>query len=278
MKCEQAQELITGLVDNQLSDLERSAIESHLEDCPRCEWAYAQEQALKREIRKVVAASVVAPASLRKKILSDQRIFPKEAESPKGWNKLVLPLRRPVLGLALLVIVVIPMFYFMRPPAQPISLLALQLQEKIIVGEVSLRAARSQEELNSWLSGAVDGKFGPMVYDFSSLNVKPVGGLVREVKGRKVLVAVFRGDSLYVDCFTFIGTEEDAPKDATVFFDLEKKMKFYNFSRDGIHAVLHREGNVICILFSNMPPEKLLSLVRSSSPHTHMPVPAGSKL
>jgi Putative zinc-finger len=269
MKCEQTQELITGLVDNQLSDLERSAIESHLEDCPRCEWAYAQERALKREIRKV-AASVVAPAGLRKKILSDQRIFPKEAESPKGWNKLLQPLRRPVLGLALLVIVVIPILYLMRPPTQPISLTALQLQEKIIGGEVSLRSASSQEELNSWLSGAVDGKFGPMVYDFSSLNVKPVGGLVREVKGRKMLVAVFRGDSLYVDCFTFIGTEEDAPKDATVFFDPEKKIKFYNFSRDGIHAVLHREGNVICILFSNMPLEKLLSLVRSSSPHSHM--------
>ena len=93
-----------------------------------------------------------------------------------------------------------------------------------------------------------------------------------------MLVAVFRGDSLYVDCFTFNGTEEDAPKDATVFFDPEKKMKFYNFSRDGIHAVLHREGNVICILFSNMPLEKLLSLVRSSSPHTHMRVASESKL
>jgi len=278
MKCEQAQELITGLVDNNLSDLERSTIESHLVDCPRCEWGYEQEQALKREIRKV-AASVVAPAGLRRKILSDQRIFPKETESPKRWNKLVLPLqplRRPVIGFALLVILVILLVYFMQPPSQPISLAALRLQEQIIGGEVSLWEARSQEELNNWLSRAVDNKFGPMVYDFSSLNVKPIGGLVQEVKGRKMLVAVFRGDSLYVDCFTFIGTDEDAPKDAKVVFDPEKKMKFYTFSSDGIHAVLHREGNVICILVSNLPLEELLSLARGSSPHTRMQVSAES--
>lgn len=275
--CEQAQELITGLVDNELSDLERYTIESHLKDCPRCEWAYARERALKREVRQV-AASVVAPAGLRRKILSDQRIFPQKSESPKGWHKLVLPLHRPVLGFALLVIGVICTLYVMWPPTQPMSLTALQLQEKIIGGEVTLRQASSQEELNSWLTQAVDGKFGPMVYDFSSTNVKAVGGLVQEVKGRKMLVAVFRGDGLYVNCFTFIGTEDDAPKNATVFFDPEKKIKFYTFSKDGIHAVLHREGNVVCILFSNMPPEELLSLVRGSSPHTHMRVPAESRL
>jgi anti-sigma factor (TIGR02949 family) len=280
MKCEQVQELITGLVDNELSDLERSTIESHLEECPTCEWAYEQERALKREIRKV-GATVVAPAGLRKKILSDQRIFPKETESPKRWTKLVLPLqpfRRPVFGLALLVILVILSLYFMQPSSQPISLAALRLQEKIIRGEVHVREARSQQELNNWLSRAVDSQFGPIVYDFSSMNVKPVGGLVQEVKGRQMLVAVFRGNSLYVSCFTFLGTEEDAPKNATVFFDRDKKMKFYIFSTDGIHAVLHREGNVICILVSNMPPEELLSLVRGSSPHSHIRVPLESKL
>jgi len=277
MTCEQAQELITGLVDNRLSDLERATIESHLDDCPRCESAYERERALKREIRKV-AASVVAPASLRRKILSDQRIFPSEAESPKGWHRLVLPLRRPVLGLALLVIVVVSTLYLMRSPIQPISLTALQLQEKIIGGKVSLREAKSQEELNNWLSRAVDGKFGPMVYDFSSISVRLVGGLVQDVQGRKVLVAVFRGNSLYVNCFTFIGTEEDAPKNAMALFDPETKMKFYTFSKDGIHAVLHREGNVICILTSNMPLEELLSLVRGSSPHTHIRISAESGL
>ena len=277
MNCKQAQELITGLVDNELSDLERSAIENHLETCSRCEAAYAQERALKIEIRKV-ATGMVAPASLREKILSDQQTFPRETEVPNRWNKLVLPLRRPALVLPLLAIGVISTLYLVLWTVQPVSLTALQLQEKIVGNEVSLHEARSQEELNRWLTQAVDGKFGPMVYDLSSLNVKPVGGLVQDVEGRKMLVAVFRGDSLYVNCFTFIGTEEDAPKNATVFFDPAKNIKFYTFSEKGIHAVLHREGDVICILFSNMPTEQLLSLVRGSSPHGHVRMPAESRL
>ena len=32
------------------------------------------------------------------------------------------------------------------------------------------------------------------------------------------------------------------------FFDPEKSVQFYTLSRDEIHAVLHREGDVICVL------------------------------
>src|SRR5262249_21868231 len=116
---------------------------------------------------------------------------------------------------------------------------------------------------------AVDGKFGPMGYDFSHLGVRPIGGTVQEVEGRQILVAGFGGNGRSITCFTFLGTEEDGPKNATVFFDPGTKNQFYSFSRKGINAVLHREDNTICILTSNMPPEELLSVVRSQSPHKH---------
>ena len=35
------------------------------------------------------------------------------------------------------------------------------------------------DALTTWLRRAVDGKFGPLGYDFSTLNVKPVGGTVQ---------------------------------------------------------------------------------------------------
>ncbi|HEV8341241.1 MAG TPA: zf-HC2 domain-containing protein [Candidatus Binatia bacterium] len=273
MKCEQAEELISALIDNELSDPERSSIEGHLRDCPRCQRAYEWERSLNREIR-TVSASVVAPVDLRQRILSDQRTMPKEAESSNGRSKLILrlqPFLRPAFASALLVILVISMFFLMQPPSQSISLAALQIRAKIDRGEVSLREATNTDELHAWLHHAVHGKFGPLGYDFSPLGVKPIGGTVQEVKGRQILVAFFRGNGLSITCFTFLGTEEDAPKEATVFFDPETKIRFYSFSRDGIHAVLHREDNIICMLTSNMPPEELLSLVRSSSPHKHRP-------
>jgi anti-sigma factor RsiW len=275
MKCEEAEELISALADNELSDRERSSIEGHLRDCPRCQRAYEWHQSLNSEIR-TVSASVVAPIDLRQRILSDQHTMPKEAESSNGGSKLILrlqPFLRPAFASALLVILLISIFFLMQRPSQPISLTALQIRAKIDEGEISLQEATNTDELHDWLRHAVDGKFGPLGYDFSPLGVKPIGGTVREVEGRQILVAVFRGNGLSIMCFTFLGTEEDAPKNATVFFDPETRIRFYSFSRNGINAVLHREDNTICMLTSNMPAEELLSLVRNSSPHKNRHAP-----
>jgi len=68
MKCEQAEELISTLADNELSDPQRSSIEDHLKDCPRCQRAYEWHRSLNSEIR-TVSASVVAPDDLRRRIL-----------------------------------------------------------------------------------------------------------------------------------------------------------------------------------------------------------------
>ena len=264
MKCEEAQELITALADEELSRLERASIEAHLEDCPRCRWAYAQEQALKREIHKI-GVSISVPAELKRKILTDHGVPPQELEPLRGWNKMALPFRpffRPAFGLALLLIVLLPMIYLMQPHSQPISLAALEIQEKIMGGELSLQTAKNQNELRDWQIRSVNGKFAPMGYDLLPKHFQPVGGVVQDVNGRKMLVTVFKGTGMSVTCFTFLGTEEDAPKDASVIFDHGRNINFYAFSKNGYNAVLHRIDNVICILVSKMPTEELLDLAR----------------
>src|SRR5262244_1227179 len=271
MNCKEAEELISALIDDELSDLERSSIEGHLRDCPRCRRAYQWERALNREIR-MVGASVVAPVDLRQRVLSDQRTTRKEGKYSNGASKLILhlqPFLRPAFASALLVILLLSIIFLMQRPSQPISLASLEIRAKIDRNEVALQEATDTDELHTWLRRAVDGKFGPLGYDFSPLNVKPIGGTVQEINGRQILVAVFGGNGLSITCFTFLGTEEDAPKNATVFFDPETRIRFYSFSRNGINAVLHRENNTICMLTSNMPPEELLSVVRSQSPHKH---------
>lgn len=85
MKCEEAQELITALIDDELSDSERSSIESHFKGCVRCRFVYEQEQALKREVR-VAGASVSTPPGLREKILSELGIASQRDEAFKKWE------------------------------------------------------------------------------------------------------------------------------------------------------------------------------------------------
>ena len=274
MKCEEAGELISALADNELFDPERSSVEGHLRGCPRCHRAYEWHQSLNHEIR-TVSASMIAPTDLRQRILSGQRTLPKKAKSNLR-GRLLLQVKsflRPAYALAVIVVVTVSIFLLMPAPNQSISLKALQIRAKIDEGQISLQRATNTNELHDWLRRAVGGKFGPLGYDFSPLGVKPVGGTVQEVEGRQILVAVFGGNGLSIICFTFLGTEEDAAKNATIFFDPETKISFYSFSRNGINAVLHREGNTICMLTSNMPAEELLSLVKSSSPHNHRPAP-----
>ncbi len=170
---------------------------------------------------------------------------------------------RPAFALALLVLLLVPTFYLMWPTRGSISLAALQAHAKINSGDLSFNRAASEQEIKAQLARSVGGRFAPMGYDLSTVGLKPVGGLVQDVDKRKVLVAVYRGAAPSVSCFTFLGTEQDAPPQARAFFDPEKKISYYTFSEGTMNGVMHRVGERICLLVSKMPMNKLLDLARS---------------
>jgi len=267
MNCEEARELITALIDNEFSELERALIESHLEECARCRRAYEQERALKREIHNA-GISMMAPADLKRKILADHGMSAKEREFFTGWKETLFfrPFGQPAFAFALLFLILLPTIYFlMQPHSERISLVALQTQSRIARGEVSLQKSTNQKELREWQIRTVNGQFSPMEYDLSAMGLQLTGGLVQNIDGRQVLVTVYSGGGRSITCFTFLGTEEDAPKDATIVFDQNHSVKFHTFSKSGYNAVLHRQGNVICLLVSNMPKQELLSVARGST-------------
>ena len=115
MNCTEAAERITALVDNELSDLERRVVEPHIISCSRCGYAFELEQELKRQIH-AVGARIMAPPALREKILADRRIFPETKAAVAGWGWVLAtgPLVRPVLVVALLALLVVPLSFFLR--------------------------------------------------------------------------------------------------------------------------------------------------------------------
>ena len=268
MNCEEARELVTALIDNQIFDSERPLIETHLKECAACRRAYEQERALKAEIHNL-GTRLTAPAEFHKKILTNHGMLPNKARSFTEWKD-ILSFRlfgHRAFAFALLLIVLLPAIYLLTQRSQSVSLAALQIESKIARGELSLRTANSQKELRDWQIRAVNGKFVPMAYDLTAMNLKPIGGLVQDLDGRKMLVTVYSGAEQSITCFTFIGNENDAPQDAAVVFDQSRKINFYLFSRNGYNAVLHREGNVICLLVSpEMSAHELLDIIRSQ-PH-----------
>src|SRR5499427_2075571 len=122
MKCEQAEELISALIDDELSDPERSSIEGHLKDCPTCQRAYEWGRVLNREMH-TVSASVVASVDLRQRILTDQRTSTKESKSTLR-SRLLLQFQsfvRPAYALALIAIVAVSIFFLVSAPNEPLS-------------------------------------------------------------------------------------------------------------------------------------------------------------
>ena len=268
MICKEANELITALVDNELLDLERQAVEGHLKNCLNCRNIYQQEQELKRHLH-TIGDRVATPPKLINRILSDPRISPRPAipqQGWQGWMDLLWPVRvmaRPAFALALLILLLVPTFYLMWPTGGSISLAALEAHAKINSGDLSFTQAASKQELKNHLVRSVEGRFAPMGHDLSAVGLKPVGGLLHEVGDRKVLVAVYRGTAPSVSCFTYMGTEKDAPPQARKIVDAVKKINYYTFTDGNMNGVMHRVGKRICLLVSKMPMDKLLNIARA---------------
>ncbi|HET8564730.1 MAG TPA: anti-sigma factor [Candidatus Binatia bacterium] len=265
MKCEDAQQLITGLIDNELSAEERRLIEIHLRDCHTCRFIHHEEAALKEELR-AATVTVTAPPELWKRVRGSRPM--EVGAAHRSWKNVgwEMPTLRPALALALLLILVLPLFHSWWP-AERISIAALGTHERILTGKMALMRAESPQEITHKLVRSVRGEVTPMGYDLEVMKLRPVGGAVEKIGKRNILVTVYEGEGPTITCFTFLGTEEDAPQDAESFFDPEKKIRFFTYSKDGVHAVLHREGKIICILVSSMPMAELLAIARMKAKH-----------
>ncbi|MGZ8444475.1 MAG: hypothetical protein ACXWXZ_13840, partial [Candidatus Binatia bacterium] len=121
--------------------------------------------------------------------------------------------------------------------------------------------------LRQELARAVGGRFAPIVFDLSMMKLYPVSGFVQKLGDRELLVTVYQGAGPPITCFTLLGSEADAPERAERFYDADTKLNFFSFSQDGINAVLHKEGDIICILVSKMSPADILALLRGKSAH-----------
>jgi hypothetical protein len=267
MNCAQAQELITALVDNELDPGVRPALEAHIDECSGCRLGFEEELALKRKVR-VAGERMHAPAQLRSRILSDRRIFPEKRRSARQWLKDLWPaspVYRTAIALSFLILLILPTYYLSNRVSPPVGLAAIETYDSFRRGDLPFDRTSNSDEIVGRLTQAVDGRFHPMGYDLSAMNMIPVAGVVRQIDGRKILVAIYQGEGGSLLCYTFLGSEGDAPPNAAKFFDPDKKTNFYAFSRAGINAVLHREGDVICILASEMPMDELLALAREKS-------------
>jgi anti-sigma factor RsiW len=268
MRCDEAQELITAHVDNELDADERAAIHAHLQSCADCCGAYAREQLLKRQLH-LAGREVSAPAALRRS-LETKRATPTAIESGsfkerlRGWFE--FPAWRPAV-VAAMVLVAVGSFLYMQRRADNLAVAVIETHRRILSGKTALARSNNPATLRRELAHAVGDRFQPVAFDLSMMQLYPVSGFVQKIGGRDVLVTVYQGAGPAITCFTFLGSETDAAEGAEKFYDADMRVNFYSFSRDGVNGILHREGGVICVLVSKMAPADLLALLRGKSAH-----------
>ena len=266
MRCDQAQELITARLDNELSADEHGAIEAHLHTCERCQRALTAESRLKQQL-KLARQEVTAPAALRRE-LESAIVSRRTAVTSAGGFASWFSLRnwRPAFAVGLLIIAIVALFFF-RSPQPDLAMAVLDSHRDLLSGKTALVRYDDANRLRQELSRAVRDRFAPIALDLSMMRLYPVSGFVQKIGDRDVLVTVYQGAGPAITCFTLLGSESDAPEGAQHFYDSDMKLNFYSFSQDGINAVLHSEGNIICILVSKMSPADILALLRGKSAH-----------
>ena len=268
MRCDEAQELITARVDNELDAEERAAIHAHFQSCADCSAAYAREQLLKRQLH-LAGREVSAPAALRHS-LETNRAAPTAIEKGSsqgrlgGWFK--FPAWRPAL-VAAMVLVAVGSFLYTQRGADNLAVAAMETHRRILSGKTTFARSDNPATLRKELARAVGDRFQPMAFDLSMMQLYPVAGFIQTIAGRDVLVTVYQGAGPEITCFTFLGNEADAPDSAEKFYDADMRVNFYSFSHNELSAVLHKEGNVICILVSKMTAADLLAVIRGKSAH-----------
>jgi anti-sigma factor RsiW len=271
MRCEEAQELITAWIDNELDATERAAIDAHLKNCLDCVQALERESALKRRVQ-LMARQMTAPPGLHRK-LEEKSASNTTAARPLSWRRwfgefAFTPLKGAFAAVILLAIA--GSFLYTRwsgDKENSVALAALDTHASILSGKTTLLRAVNLPAMRRELAHAVGNRFKPVVLDLSLSKLYPIAGFVQTIEGRDLLVTVYQGDGPTITCFTFLGSETDAPTDAEQFFDAEMGIKFYTFTRGDLTGVLHREGDVLCLLVSKMAPAELLALLRGKSAH-----------
>jgi hypothetical protein len=101
--------------------------------------------------------------------------------------------------------------------------------------------------------------FETRVFDLGMMNYRLLGGRVHQLISRKSAFFVYRGkDDSIVVCQMYLGRIEELPPGAVRREN--NGIHFYIYREQGATVAFWQEGEVTCVLTSDIDPEELLQL------------------
>jgi anti-sigma factor RsiW len=245
---------IQDLLDGRLDAAERERVETHLARCEACE---RDRQALSR-VRESLRGGfrrAEVPDDLREAVSAVLDREDARAPTEGMWT----PRRRRWLLVAAAAVVVFGALtvFLARPESLP---------ERIARDYSEFRAGRLPLQFETQDAAALDRffvdqglRFRTRVLDLAMMDYRLLGGAVLEERARKRAFFVYRGeDGRLLACQMYEGRVSDlrAPKAVRRHGDFT----FLVFRANDQTQVFWQEGDVVCVLTSDIPSEEVVQL------------------
>ena len=240
MECQDYKEMISAHVDGALGTEEKLVVQSHLNECPKCtqmfHWETQMRSALKRKL-----SPIPARAALRERVLDQLEGTSKEGLF--GWPYLAHGLAA---AFALLLIVAIP---YLSGPGK--------FQEEILTDAI----VRYQKVTQGIVDDPQTAFPAARLLDLSPWGYRLLSGQTLQVKGQEGRVFVYRGRGKdYLLAQEFEGGELSPPPGSKVV--RVSSQDFVSYSQGRVNLVAWKQKDLLCILASTLPNEKLLDLAQ----------------
>lgn len=200
MKCDSARELLTGLLDKELSLQDAMAVETHVRDCPVCQAIY-QEQKMQRTALLQQLTYFQAPDGLAQRIKaalpSTQPIPANVTRRPRWWLNL------SAIAASFIAVVISTSFYFLQPSAT--QRLADEVISSHVRGLITNRltdvASSDKHTVKPWFNGKLD--FSPPVRDLTTEGFPLIGGRLDYLDHHTVATLVYRHRQHIISLFIY---------------------------------------------------------------------------
>ncbi len=249
-------EWIDDLVSGELPENRRAELEAHLSSCEACQ---AERDALRalRDATRRLSEDAELPAALEGVVRSH---LGAAGEDPRTSFVRSWPWRAAAAALAL---VVAGAWWLRSPPSTGLAFGAFESYRLHRDGRLPHAVVTADEAvLQRFFERQL--AFSARVIDLRTMGFALVGGRVHELEGRPSALYAYRGPGgRVVLCQMLPGSlEELPPADQTLE---ERGFTFQLYERDDLTAVFWLEGEVLCVLVSDMPPPELLALAREKA-------------
>lgn len=239
---------IQDLLDGRLESAARQDVERHLSSCADCRRMADALRRVKENVRKALMARE-APRELPARVAA---ILDRETRQGRSPRRV-----RLALGIAAAAAVIAAGVWLSSRRDLPAA--AAHDFTRYRSGALALQARTNDpaELERFFIDNGV--AFPTRVFDLGMMNYRLVGGSVHTIAGRRSALFVYRGpDGKILVCEMYAGQTRDLPPGAGR--REQKGIVFFLYRREGLTQVFWQEGDVTCVLTSDIPSEEVLSL------------------